>query len=80
MACQGFFTDRYFMYFDFLLSTISPPPQWCHSNFQIRAKKWLITHLWSGTIPGRFLQLLSKHPLSQCLQTSPSPAEAVATE
>lgn len=57
MACQGFFTDRYLVYFDLLflasaLSTIIFFPQWCHSNFQTQAKKWLIPHLWSGAIPG----------------------------
>lgn len=46
--------------------------QWCHSNFQTQARKVLIPYLWSAATSGGFLQLLSKHQLSQSLQTSPS--------
>lgn len=72
------------MYFDllFLASSLNYYflYQWCHSNFQTQAKKQLIPHLWSGAIPGGFLQLLNKHPLNQYLQNFPSPGEVIATE
>lgn len=84
MAYHSFFPDMYFTYFDLLFFASSLPTvifsQWYHSSFQTPAEKWFITHLWSGGISGRFIQLVHKHLLNQHPQPSPRPEEVVATK
>ena len=85
MACQGFFTDRYLVYFDLLflasaLSTIIFFPSGVILIFKLKQRNG--SFLTSGQEPSRgdFFSFSANTQSTSALQTSPSPGEVIAAE